>query len=128
MAAFLNAKGKRTYYNSFVPDLAITPDTVAEQAACGRARWKIENETFNVLKTNGYNFGHNFGHGNKTVASALIAAAAMRRHLDHRHSPVLHSTHLNTGPERRKYSPKPEFTIAARIKVEARSRGRESAR
>ena len=26
-------------------------DTVAELAACGRARWKIENETFNVLKT-----------------------------------------------------------------------------
>ena len=35
----LNAKGKRTYYNSFVTDLAITPDTVAELAACGRARW-----------------------------------------------------------------------------------------
>jgi hypothetical protein len=46
------AKGKRTYYNSFVTDLAITPGTVAELAACGRARWKIENETFNVLKTN----------------------------------------------------------------------------
>jgi hypothetical protein len=42
----LNAKGKRTYHNSFVTDLAITPDTVAELAACGRARWKIENETF----------------------------------------------------------------------------------
>ena len=68
----LNAKGKRTYYNSFVTDLAITPATVAELAACGRARWKIENETFNVLKTNGYNLGHNFGHGNKTLASVLV--------------------------------------------------------
>jgi hypothetical protein len=38
----LNAKGKRTYYNSFVTDLAITSGTVAELAACGRARWKIE--------------------------------------------------------------------------------------
>jgi len=64
-----NAKGKRTYYNSFVTDLAITPGTVAELAACGRARWKIENETFNVLKTNGYNLEHNFGHGKKTLAS-----------------------------------------------------------
>ena len=44
-------------------------DTVAELAACGRARWKIENETFNVLKTNGYNLEHNFGHGKKTLAS-----------------------------------------------------------
>ena len=66
----LNAKGKRTYYNSFVTDLAVTADTVAELAACGRARWKIENETFNVLKTNGYNLEHNFGHGKKTLASS----------------------------------------------------------
>lgn len=67
------AKGKRTYYNSFVTDLPITPETVAELAACGRARWKIENETFNVLKTNGYNLEHNFGHGKKTLASVLVA-------------------------------------------------------
>jgi len=62
----------RTYTNSFVTDLAITPDTVAALAACGRARWKIENETFNVLKTNGYNLEHNFGHGKKTLASVLV--------------------------------------------------------
>ena len=68
----LNPKGKRTYSNSFVTDLAITPGTVAELAACGRARWKIENETFNVLKTNGYNLEHNFGHGKKTLASVLV--------------------------------------------------------
>ena len=61
-----NAKGKRTYYNSFVTDLAVNAGNVAELAACGRARWKIENETFNVLKTNGYNLEHNFGHGKKT--------------------------------------------------------------
>lgn len=67
-----NAKGKRTYYNSFVTDLPVTADTVAELAACGRARWKIENETFNVLKTNGYNLEHNFGHGKKTLASVLV--------------------------------------------------------
>ena len=68
----LNAKEKRTYYNSFVTDLAIARNTVAELAACGRARWKIENETFNVLKTNGYNLEHNFGHGKKTLASVLV--------------------------------------------------------
>ncbi len=68
----LNAKGKRTYYNSFVTDLHITVDTVAELAACGRARWKIENETFNVLKTGGYNLEHNFGHGKKTLSSLFV--------------------------------------------------------
>jgi hypothetical protein len=67
-----NAKGKRTYYNSFVTDLPVTSGNVAELAACGRARWKIENETFNVLKTNGYNLEHNFGHGKETLASILV--------------------------------------------------------
>ncbi len=28
-----------------------------------RARWKIENETFNTLKNQGYHFEYNFGHG-----------------------------------------------------------------
>ena len=31
----------------------------------GRARWKIENETFNTLKNQGYNYEHNYGHGKK---------------------------------------------------------------
>ena len=51
----INARGETTYRNSFVTDLPVGPDTVVELAACGRARWKIENETFNVLKNNGYN-------------------------------------------------------------------------
>jgi hypothetical protein len=68
----LSGKGKRTYYNSFVTDLPVTANNVAELAACGRARWKIENETFNVLKTNGYNLEHNFGHGKETLASVLV--------------------------------------------------------
>ena len=68
-----NDKGKRTYHNSFVTDLAVSADTVAELAACGRARWKIENETFNVLKTGGYNLEHSFGHGKETLANVLVA-------------------------------------------------------
>ena len=67
-----NGTGKRTYYNSFVTDLEVTAAAVAELAACGRARWKIENETFNVLKTGGYNLEHNFGHGKQTLASVLV--------------------------------------------------------
>jgi hypothetical protein len=67
-----NDNGKRTYHNSFVTDLPVTADTVSELAACGRARWKIENETFNVLKCGGYNLEHNFGHGKDTLASVLV--------------------------------------------------------
>jgi hypothetical protein len=68
----LNGTGHRTYYNSFVTDLPVTAGTVADLAACGRARWKIENETFNVLKTHGYHLEHNFGHGKLTLASLLV--------------------------------------------------------
>jgi hypothetical protein len=67
-----NPKGKVTYRNSFVTDLPVTRKNVAEIAACGRARWKIENETFNVLKNSGYNLEHNFGHGKETLASLLV--------------------------------------------------------
>ena len=40
--------------------------------AAARARWKIENETFNVLKNNGYHLEHNFGHGKLTLSSVLV--------------------------------------------------------
>jgi hypothetical protein len=69
----INAKGESTYRNSFVTDLDVNKDTVVELAACGRARWKIENETFNVLKNNGYNLEHNFGHGSQNLATVLVA-------------------------------------------------------
>ena len=35
-----DGKGKRTYHNSFVTDIAVTAGNVAELAACGRVRWK----------------------------------------------------------------------------------------
>ncbi len=40
----------------------------------GRARWKIENETFNTLKNQGYHFKHNFGLGKKHLAEAFYNA------------------------------------------------------
>ena len=66
-----DAKGKVTYRNSFVTDLPVGRDNVAAMVAAGRARWKIENEAFNTLKTKGYNLEHNFGHGRKHLASVL---------------------------------------------------------
>ena len=36
-----------------------------------RARWKIENETFNTLKNLEYNFEHNFGHGYQNLSNNL---------------------------------------------------------
>src|SRR4051794_17595182 len=68
----LDAAGAVTYRNSFVTDLPVDASSVAELAAGGRARWKIENESFNVLKTGGYHLEHNFGHGTAHL-SALLA-------------------------------------------------------
>jgi len=65
--------GKVTYRNSFITNLDVAAGNVAELADCGRARWKIENETFNVLKTKGYNLEHNFGHGKKNLSAVLVA-------------------------------------------------------
>jgi len=36
-----NHTGKRTYYNSFITDLPVTAENVAELAACGRARCRV---------------------------------------------------------------------------------------
>ncbi len=69
----INARGETTYRNSFVTDLAVAADNVVELAACGRARWKIENETFNVLKNKGYNLEHCFGHGKHNLAAILVS-------------------------------------------------------
>jgi len=47
----------------------VTAENVASLAAAGRARWKIENENNNTLKTKGYHFEHNFGHGKQFLAN-----------------------------------------------------------
>lgn len=64
--------GDITYRNSYITDLAVNRRTVAELTASGRSRWKIENETFNVLKTGGYHLEHNYGHGKKNLAALLV--------------------------------------------------------
>ncbi len=60
-------KGKVTHF-SWITDLLITQDNVYPLARAGRARWHIENETFNTLKNQGYQFEHNFGHGYKNLS------------------------------------------------------------
>jgi hypothetical protein len=66
-------KGKVIYRNGFVTDLPISDENVAEIVAAGRARWKIENENNNTLKTKGYHLEHNFGHGKQHLSSLLAA-------------------------------------------------------
>lgn len=56
-----DAKGKGLNF-SWVTNISISETNAAKIAKGGRARWKIENETFNTLKNLGYNFEHNYGH------------------------------------------------------------------
>ncbi len=55
-------KGK-VQHCSWVTDLWVNKGTVDRIMQGARARWRIENETFNTLKNQGYHFEHNFGHG-----------------------------------------------------------------
>jgi hypothetical protein len=63
---------------TWVTDLQLTESDVGQGARGGRARWRIENETFNTLKNQGYHFEHNYGHGYKhlTVVFALLMLLA----------------------------------------------------
>jgi hypothetical protein len=61
---------------SWVTDLRVSKRNVYHLMRGGRARWKIENETFNTLKNQGYNFEHNYGHGTQNL-SVVFATLMM---------------------------------------------------
>ncbi len=60
------------YHNAFVTRHLISDTTVAPIVAAGRTRWKVENEGNNTLKTKGYHFEHNYGHGQQQLAAFLV--------------------------------------------------------
>jgi hypothetical protein len=64
--------GKQIYHNAWVTSHELSPETVPEVMAAGRAHWKVENETFNVLKNQGYHFEHNYGHGKEHLSTVLL--------------------------------------------------------
>lgn len=66
-----NKTGKRQHF-SWVTDFKLTNKIIYDIMRGGRARWKIENETFNTLKNQGYYFDHNFGHGDKYLSTNFI--------------------------------------------------------
>jgi hypothetical protein len=64
--------GQVLYRNAFATSHSVTQETVEPIVQAGRARWKCENESHNVLKTKGYHLEHNFGHGKHNLASVLL--------------------------------------------------------
>ena len=66
--------GKKITEKTFtwVTDHVITKNNVYLIMRGGRARWKVENEVFNTLKNQGYQFEHNFGHGKKNLTTVFM--------------------------------------------------------
>jgi hypothetical protein len=65
--------GQVRYHHAFATSLALDEHRVVEVVAAGRSRWKIENEHNNTLKTKGYHFEHNYGHGQPYWSSVLAS-------------------------------------------------------
>src|SRR5262250_1333479 len=63
-------QGKITRW-TWVTNILLNTRSVEPVMRGGRARWKIENETFNTLKNQGYHFEHNYGHGTQHLATVL---------------------------------------------------------
>jgi hypothetical protein len=66
------ASGECIYHNAFITDFLLSETSVEAVVRDGRARWKVENENNNVLKTKGYHLEHNFGHGERYLSSLLL--------------------------------------------------------
>lgn len=81
----MQSPGKKQVRFCCITNIPITEENYREIVALGRARWKIENETFNTLKNQGYHYEHNYGHGNNYLK---------HRHLD------AHDARVPGGPIR----------------------------
>ena len=73
----IHPDGKVQHF-SWITDFLLIPENVWDIMRGGLARWKIENETFNTLKNQGYHLEHNYGHGeqNLSVVLALLMMLA----------------------------------------------------
>lgn len=68
----LNTKTGKIQRFSWVTDLPITEENAYILMRGGRSRWKIENETFNTLKNQGYNLEHNYGLGKEHLSENFV--------------------------------------------------------
>lgn len=56
---------------SWVTDLDLSEKDLQLYQQAGRCRWRVENETFNTLKNQGYHLEHNYGHGSRNLTTVL---------------------------------------------------------
>ena len=96
--------GDTVQHFSWVTDLRVNKGTVYRIMRGGRARWRIENETFNTLKNQGYHFEHNFGHGYQhlsVVFAVLMRLAFLVDQVQQLCCPLFQAVRAKLGSKRR---------------------------
>lgn len=80
----IEAQGKKMVkkHFSWITSHKVTDENAQLLMLGGRARWKVENETFNTLKNQGYQFEHNFGHGNKNLHTVFALLMMLAFYID----------------------------------------------
>jgi Transposase DDE domain len=73
--------GKKTTF-TWVTDIKLAENKLIALMKAGRARWKVENETFNTLKNLGYNFEHNYGHGKDHLSTMFAYLMLLAFYID----------------------------------------------
>jgi Transposase DDE domain len=74
-------QGKTTTF-TWITNIVLSANKLFDIMRAGRARWKIENETFNTLKNLGYKFEHNYGHGNDHLSTMFAYLMLYAFYLD----------------------------------------------
>lgn len=55
----------------WVTNLDLSDKSLRLYQRAGRCRWRVENETFNTLKNQGYKLEHHYGHGEENLSTVL---------------------------------------------------------
>ena len=95
---------EKVQHFSWVTDLRVSRRNVFHLMRGGRARWKIENETFNTLKNQGYHFEHNYGHGYQhlsVVFAVLMMLAFLVDQVQQMCCPLFQAVWAKLGSKRR---------------------------
>lgn len=67
---------------TWITNIDLLHNNIYRVMKMGRSRWKIENETFNTLKNQDYNFEHNFGHGQENLCTVFAYLMMLAFYVD----------------------------------------------
>jgi hypothetical protein len=99
---YIDAEGNEGPEWTWVTDLLLARPRVEPVMRGGRTRWRIENETINTLKNQGYHFEHNYGHGENnlcTVFALLMMLAFLIDQVQQKCNPLFRAAWKKKGPK-----------------------------